>query len=91
LIAPRSSCAFTRVWRCVAISSKSRCVYRLGPLDADEGEVPVEARWGLPDELELGRKRKAEGLTFADGDGALVALDTKDEHHNAYLLERLET
>ena len=46
---------------------------------------------GLPDELEPGTKRKAEGLTFADGDGALVALDTKDEHHNAYLLERIET
>jgi hypothetical protein len=82
--------AFDSRGRLHAISSKSRCIYRLGPLAAGRGRVDVEAGWKLPGEVEPGKKRRAEGLTFLDGDRALVALDSKDEGHNTYLLEALE-
>ena len=82
--------AFDSRGRLHAISSKSRRIYRLGRLDPGDGEVKVEAAWMLPEELEPGKKRRAEGLTFDDGDRPLVALDAKDEDHNAYLLEPLE-
>jgi hypothetical protein len=61
----------------------------LGRLDPGDGDVKVEAAWKLPEELEPGKKRRSEGLTFDDGDRPLVALDIKDEGHNAYLLEPL--
>jgi hypothetical protein len=65
-------------------------VYRLGPLDASKETVAVNARWKLPEGLEAGKERKAEGLVFDGEDRPVVALDTKHEHDNAFLVQPLE-
>ncbi len=70
-----------------AISSKSRCIFELGGADPQDGEVAVVNGWAIPEELEAGRERKAEGLAFDDQGRAIVALDAKDRGDNCFLLD----
>ena len=49
-----------------AVSSKSRCIYELDPADAGTRRLSIAHLWHLPGELQAGRDRRAEGLTFDD-------------------------
>lgn len=71
-----------------AVSSRSRCIYELR-LDTDEDKVRIAQRWHLPDEIEPGRKRRAEGLAFDGQDRPVVAIDSRQLDENTFLLERL--
>jgi len=69
------------------ISSKSRRIYRL---DIGDHEVRIDDDWDLADAIEMSKDRKPEGLAF-DPDGRfVVAVDTKDERDNVFLLAKLE-
>lgn len=72
------------------ISSKSRCIFEPEMADALRGEVSITNAWALDEELLAEGDRKAEGFTFDDHGGPLVALDAEDRVTNGFLPERLE-
>ena len=45
--------------------------------------------WHLPDEIEPGKERRAEGLAFDALDRPVVAIDSRQPDENTFLLERL--
>ncbi len=71
-----------------AVSSRSRCIYELRP-GSDGDEIRVAQRWHLPDEIEPGKERRAEGLAFDGRDRPVVAIDSKQPDENTFLLGRL--
>ncbi|MCA1705487.1 MAG: hypothetical protein LC808_20410 [Actinobacteria bacterium] len=71
-----------------AISSLSRSIYEL-PRRSVNREMVAKRRWRLPDGMELCRERKAEGLTFDSQGHPIVAIDSKDEKENLFVLTRL--
>jgi uncharacterized protein YjiK len=71
-----------------AVSSRSRCIYELR-LGSDEDKVRIAQRWHLPDEIEPGKERRAEGLAFDGRDRPVVAIDSRQPDENTFLLERL--
>jgi uncharacterized protein YjiK len=80
--------AFDGQGRLHAVSSRSRCIYELR-LGSDEDKVRIAHRWQLPDEIEPGKERRAEGLAFDAQDRPVVAIDSRKPGENAFLLERL--
>jgi uncharacterized protein YjiK len=71
-----------------AVSSRSRCIFEL-QLGSGEDKVRIERRWRLPEEIEPGKDRRAEGLAFDGRDRPVVAIDSRQPDENAFLLERL--
>ena len=71
-----------------AVSSRSRCIYEL-QLGSDEDKVRIAQRWRLPEEIEPGKERRAEGLAFDGRDRPVVAIDSRQPDENTFLLERL--
>jgi uncharacterized protein YjiK len=71
-----------------AISSRTRCVYELRPR-ADDDELRIGRRWRLPEEIESGKDRRAEGLAFDGQDRPVVAIDSRQPGENAFILGRL--
>lgn len=72
-----------------AVSSHSQSIYELPPRSKGQHELVARRRWRLPDEMELCRHRKAEGLAFDRQGHPIVALDSKDKDENVFVLKRL--
>lgn len=72
----------------LAISSKSRCIARLGHgLDPDDNHANVTQRWELPKKLFKADDARAEGLLADPRLGYLVAIDSHDNTPNLFRLD----
>jgi hypothetical protein len=69
-----------------AISSKARRICRLRVAD---DEIEIAESWRLAHAIDASKKRKAEGLAFGAHDEPFVAVDTKDDDDNVFVLETL--
>jgi hypothetical protein len=70
-----------------AISSKAR---RLCRLRVGDREVEIAESWRLAHAVEASKKRKAEGLAFGAQSDPFVAVDTKDDDDNVFVLANLD-
>ncbi|MGH4008048.1 MAG: hypothetical protein ACRDTH_07795 [Pseudonocardiaceae bacterium] len=74
--------------RMLAISSRSRCIARLGHgLDPDDNHAKVTQRWELPKKLFKADDARAEGLLVDPRLGYLVAIDSHDNTPNLFRLD----